>query len=291
MPKATLNIPSEMTFTGGTRNLTVGNLNGSGVLSLTGNLTVGGINKDVGFNGTFEGKVNVFKDGDGSWTFSKALAANEYTFRGGNIRLNNTKLTTSLFGSAVASVQDNATLIGQGTVGNIRFNSGGVLQPGNYSSSRRYGSITTTGFLNMYEGSKLNLIIYSNTGNQYSRSWVVVGGNFDLNGELNIELGEDFVPQNGDEFVMWTAKSFSGKPSAIHLPQLPEGLYWDTTDLLKPEGKLRVTNDPTIDPTGIQTVRLNGMEDGKIYTLGGKQVEMPLKQGVYIKNGKKFYVK
>jgi len=291
LPKATLNIPSEMTFTGGTRNLTVGNLNGSGVLSLTGNLTVGGINKDVGFNGTFEGKVNVFKDGDGSWTFSKALAANEYTFRGGNIRLNNTKLTTSLFGSAVASVQDNATLIGQGTVGNIRFNSGGVLQPGNYSSSRRYGSITTTGFLNMYEGSKLNLIIYSNTGNQYSRSWVVVGGNFDLNGELNIELGEDFVPQNGDEFVMWTAKSFSGKPSAIHLPQLPEGLYWDTTDLLKPEGKLRVTNDPTIDPTGIQTVRLNGMEDGKIYTLGGKQVEMPLKQGVYIKNGKKFYVK
>ena len=252
----------------------------------TGNLTVGGNNKDVSFNGTFEGKVNVFKDGDGSWTFSKALAANEYTFRGGDIRLNNTKLTTSLFGSAVASVQDNATLTGQGTVGNIRFNSGGVLQPGNFSSSRRYGSITTTGFLNMYNGSKLNLIIFSNTGNPYSRSWVVVGGNFDFNGELNVELGEGFVPENGDEFVMWTAKSFSGTPTAINLPALPEGLYWDTSNLLQKEGILRVTNT-----VGIDDVRVGNGNAGKTFSLDGVAVEKTQRNGIYIKNGKKIIVK
>ena len=286
LPKATLNISSGVTFTGGTRNLILGSLAGSGVLSLTGNLTVGGNNKDVSFNGTFEGKVNVFKDGDGSWTFSKALAANEYTFRGGNIGLNNTKLTTSLFGSAVASVQDNATLIGQGTVGNIRFNSGGVLQPGNFSSSRRYGSITTTGFLNMYNGSKLNLIIFSNTGNPYSRSWVVVGGNFDFNGELNVELGEGFVPENGDEFVMWTAKSFSGTPTAINLPALPEGLYWDTSNLLQKEGILRVTNT-----VGIDDVRVGNGNAGKTFSLDGVAVEKTQRNGIYIKNGKKIIVK
>ena len=286
LPKATLNISSGVTFTGGTRNLILGGLAGSGVLSLTGNLTVGGNNKDVSFNGSFEGKVNVFKDGDGSWTFSKALAANEYTFRGGEIRLNNTKLTTSLFGSAVASVQDNATLTGQGTVGNIRFNSGGVLQPGNFSSSRRYGSITTTGFLNMYNGSKLNLIIFSNTGNPYSRSWVVVGGNFDFNGELNVELGEGFVPENGDEFVMWTAKSFSGTPTAINLPALPEGLYWDTSNLLQKEGILRVTNT-----VGIDDVRVGNGNAGKTFSLDGVAVEKTQRNGIYIKNGKKIIVK
>lgn len=286
LPKATLNISSGVTFTGGTRNLILGSLAGSGVLSLTGNLTVGGNNKDVSFNGSFEGKVNVFKDGDGSWTFSKALAANEYTFRGGEIRLNNTKLTTSLFGSAVASVQDNATLIGQGTVGNIRFNSGGVLQPGNFSSSRRFGSITTTGFLNMYNGSKLNLIIFSNTGNPYSRSWVVVGGNFDFNGELNVELGEGFVPENGDEFVMWTAKSFSGTPTAINLPALPEGLYWDTSNLLQKEGILRVTNT-----VGIDDVRVGNGNAGKTFSLDGVAVEKTQRNGIYIKNGKKIIVK
>lgn len=287
LPKATLNISSGVTFTGGTRNLILGSLAGSGVLSLTGNLTVGGNNKDVSFNGSFEGKVNVFKDGDGSWTFSKALAANEYTFRGGEIRLNNTKLTTSLFGSAVASVQDNATLTGQGTVGNIRFNSGGVLQPGNFSSSRRYGSITTTGFLNMYNGSKLNLIIFSNTGNPYSRSWLVVGGNFDFNGELNIELGEGFVPQIGDEFVMWTAGSFSGTPSAIHLPALPSGLYWDTSDLLTKSGTLRVIDEAT----AIQSVTFGGKNDGKVYDLNGNRMQTPLKKGIYIKNGRKVVIK
>lgn len=287
LPKATLNISSGVTFTGGTRNLILGSLAGSGVLSLTGNLTVGGNNKDVSFSGTFEGKVNVFKDGDGSWTFSKALAANEYTFRGGDIRLNNTKLTTSLFGSAVASVQDNATLTGQGTVGNIRFNSGGVLQPGNFSSSRRYGSITTTGFLNMYNGSKLNLIIFSNTGNPYSRSWLVVGGNFDFNGELNIELGEGFVPQIGDEFVMWTAGSFSGTPSAIHLPALPSGLYWDTSDLLTKSGTLRVIDEAT----AIQSVTFGGKNDGKVYDLNGNRMQTPLKKGIYIKNGRKVVIK
>ena len=287
LPKATLNISSGTTFTGGTRNLTLGNLAGSGVLSLTGYLTVGGINKDVSFSGTFDGKVTVFKDGDGAWTFSKVLAANEYTFRGGEIRLNNTKVTTSLFGSAVASVQDKATMVGQGTVGNIRFNSGGVLQPGDYTSSRRYGSIKTTGFLYMYEGSKLNLVIFSNTGNQYSRSWLVVGGNFDFNGELNIELGEGFVPQIGDEFVMWTAGSFSGTPSAIHLPALPSGLYWDTSDLLTKSGTLRVIDEAT----AIQSVTSGGKNDGKIYDLSGNRVQTPLKKGIYIKNGRKVVIK
>ena len=287
LPKATLNISSGTTFTGGSRNLTLGNLAGSGVLSLTGYLTVGGINKDVSFSGTFDGKVTVFKDGDGAWTFSKVLAANEYTFRGGEIRLNNTKVTTSLFGSAVASVQDKAMMVGQGTVGNIRFNSGGVLQPGDYTSSRRYGSIKTTGFLYMYEGSKLNLVIYSNTGNQYSRSWLVVGGNFDFNGELNIELGEGFVPQIGDEFVMWTAGSFSGTPSAIHLPALPSGLYWDTSDLLTKSGTLRVIDEAT----AIRSVTFGGKNDGKIYDLNGNQVQTPLKKGIYIKNGRKVVIK
>ncbi len=200
--------------------------------------------------------------------------------------MNNTKLTTSLFGSAVASVQDNATLTGQGTVGNIRFNSGGVLQPGNFSSSRRYGSITTTGFLNMYNGSKLNLIIFSNTGNPYSRSWVVVGGNFDFNGELNVELGEGFVPENGDEFVMWTAKSFSGTPTAINLPALPEGLYWDTSNLLQKEGILRVTNT-----VGIDDVRVGNGNAGKTFSLDGVAVEKTQRNGIYIKNGKKIIVK
>ena len=86
----------------------------------------------------------------------------------------------------------------------------------------------------------------------------------------------------------WTAKNVKGTPTAINLPELPAGLYWDTSELLTPESKLVVTDQK---PTGIRNIRKNGMNDGKIYTLDGKRVEIPLKEGLYIKNGKKFYVK
>ena len=287
MPKATLNIPSGITFTGGSHNLTLGNLTGSGVLSLTGTLTVGGLNQDINFSGTFAGKVNVFKEGSGMWKFSKAQPANEYVFKGGEIRLNNDKLETSLFGTATATVQGKAQLTGLGTVGNIRFMENSVLQPGNLSTARHYGAITSTGFLYMYPGTKLNLQIFSNAGNQYSRSFLTVSGELQLNGEINIELGDGFVPSEGDSFSMWTAASFSGTPSAINLPALPSGLGWDTSELLTNTGTLRVVKKTT----AIQSVSAGSNSDGKIYDLNGNQVKTPLKKGIYIKNGRKVVIK
>lgn len=287
MPKATLSIPSGITFAGGSHNLTLGNLRGSGVLSLTGTLTVGGLNQDITFNGTFDGKVNVFKEGSGMWKFSKALPANEYVFKDGEIRLNNEKLQTSLFGTATATVQGKAQLTGLGTVGNIRFMENSVLQPGNLSTERHYGAITSTGFMYMYPGTKLNLQIFSNAGNQYSRSFLTVSGELQLNGEINIELGDGFVPSEGDSFSMWTAGSVSGTPSAINLPVLPSGLGWDTSELLTKTGTLRVVKKTT----AIQSVSASSNSDGKIYDLNGNQVKTPLKKGIYIKNGRKVVIK
>ena len=287
LPKATLNILSGITFVGGSHNLTLGHLTGSGVLSLTGTLTVGGLNQDINYNGTFEGKVNVFKEGSGMWKFSKALPANEYVFKGGEIRLNNDKLETSLFGTATATVQGKAQLTGLGTVGNIRFMENAVLQPGNLSTARHYGAIVSTGFLYLYPGTKLNLQIFSNAGNQYSRSFLTVKGELQLNGEINIGLGDGFVPSEGDSFSMWTAGSVSGTPSAINLPALPSGLGWDTSELLTKTGTLRVVKKTT----AIQSVSAGSNNDGKIYDLNGNQVKTPLKKGIYIKNGRKVVIK
>ena len=43
--------------------------------------------------------------------------------------------------------------------------------------------------------------------------------------------------------------------------------------------------------TGIDTIKNNVVEDGKIYNLQGMEVKRPLKSGIYIRNGKKFIVK
>lgn len=117
-----------------------------------------------------------------------------------------------------------------------------------------------------------------------ARSYLTVGGDLNLSGDITIELG--FTPAIGDELIFWTAKNVIGTPTSINLPDLPEGLEWDTTDLLKTTGTLRVKA-----ATGIQNISANKSNNGKTYTLDGKVVENPTKKGIYIKNGKKVVIK
>lgn len=95
------------------------------------------------------------------------------------------------------------------------------------------------------------------------------------------------------------------------------GLYKVYTRIIKvgPEGELTigVTKDKQVDSDwavfdnfrltyfgkhvsqeiidGINTVKNNSIENGKIYNLQGMEVRRPLKRGIYICNGKKFIVK
>ena len=95
----------------------------------------------------------------------------------------------------------------------------------------------------------------------------------------------------GTILTLWKAGSFSKiEGLVINLPELPEGLYWDTTNLLTKEGTLKVTNTPT----GIHATRSNSQFstlNSQLYNLQGMPVAEPLKPGVYIKNGKKIIIK
>ena len=286
LPKATLVIDGSTTFTSSQSSLTLGALNGSGTLAMTGNLTVGKANRDMNFSGTFSGQVNVFKEGTGTWTFKSAVNAKEYTFREGDVVLNNANSTTSLFGSATATVQNTAFLKGVGTVGNVRVIEGGTVEPGDVTKTRHYGAISSTGFMYFYPNTSLNLNVYKVLTNNNGRSFLKVSGKLEIKGDINIGMGEEYEPQAGDEFIMWTCGSLDAAPTAINLPALPEGLEWDTTDLLTTTGTLRVKAS-----TGIDNIAAKDNTPGTTYTLDGKPVESPTKKGVYIKNGKKMVIK
>ena len=93
----------------------------------------------------------------------------------------------------------------------------------------------------------------------------------------------------GDQVSLWHVGSLSVVQGiAIHLPELPEGLYWDTTDLLTANGVLRVTNDSSV---GISTAIADSETNRQIYTIGGVKLEEPQRSGIYIVNGKKVYIK
>ena len=286
LPKGTMNIPAGSTVNAESRSFTLGNLTGSGTLATSGTVTIGSLNQDITYTGSFSG-TTVIKTGTGSWTFTRPVSGvNSYTFKGGNIQLNSTN-STPLFGSSLATVENEAVLKGTGTVAALAFQSGGTLMPGSYTSSRRYGAITSTGTVSLYAGSKLYLAVYSNKNNNGARSYLTVGGDLKLYGDIYIELGSDYTPAAGDEIIFWTvAKEVTGNP-VLHLPELPAGLYWDTSDLLTKEGKLRVTDQST----GIQSIEADAMEGGTYYTIDGKRIDKPAKKGIYIRNGKKIIIK
>ena len=94
----------------------------------------------------------------------------------------------------------------------------------------------------------------------------------------------------GDEVVLWKCGSLQTTSNLlVNLPELPEGLYWDTSQFLKKEGKLKVTDTPT----GIVERRMEGENDrrsGEVYDLQGRKQSAPRK-GLYINNGKKIVIR
>jgi len=119
-------------------------------------------------------------------------------------------------------------------------------------------------------------------------SYIEVERTLIVNGDINVTLKGNLA--KGDAITLWKAGSLQANNNVtLNLPTLPAGLYWDTSNLLKAEGVLKVTDQ---EPTGILNIKGDaGSESGKIYDLMGKPVEYPLKKGIYIMNGKKIIIK
>ena len=121
-----------------------------------------------------------------------------------------------------------------------------------------------------------------------------------LNGEVEIRLNSNYMPAPGDSIVLWAARNFQGNPTLI-LPDLPEGLAWDTSELLKPTGVLKVV-EATSAIASLQAGKayicevftLDGNRLGTVSTtperlsesvkqlIGGAWATSPARQGVYV---------
>ena len=122
-----------------------------------------------------------------------------------------------------------------------------------------------------------------------SHSYIEVAGTLIVSGSIDISLKSKEM-KVGDEVVLWKAGALQTTSSTVvNLPELPEGLYWDTSELLKKEGKLKVTDVPT----GIRNLTPALSEgEGVWYTLDGRKLNgEPKTKGIYIRNGKKTVIK
>ena len=127
-----------------------------------------------------------------------------------------------------------------------------------------------------------------------SNTYIEVAGTLLVRNHITVTLTGQL--KAGDEVVLWKAGSLqTSKDLVVNLPELPEGLYWDTSDLLKKEGKLKVTDEttgmrPTPGPIPEQSspTRSLSLNGGEWYDMSGRKLNgEPQQKGVYIHKGKK----
>lgn len=298
MPKATLNVESGTIINNEGNAFSIGALTGSGTIMGTGTYTLGTKGTNFNFDGTISS--NVIKTGSSIWTIGSGQSQTSIgtiTVNDGVLSLNNTSATTTMTGSNAMSIKGTGMLAGMGYCGNsaIYIQTGGTLHPGMSTSNNPTGCITTSGNITAQSGSNIALSFFNARNYVSSRSFLKVGGTLTVNGNINVNWYHtsltSYVPSEGDSIVLWTATKFAGNPT-LNLPELPDGLTWDTSDLLKPTGILRITST-----SGVNTISDNEDVTCEVYTTSGiKMAEFsstrdqvksnftktPLSQGTYI---------
>lgn len=267
LAKATLEIGAGTTFkntesqNNRARNtdMHIGALAGGGVLGGVGTYHIGGKNTDTSYSGTFGDGINIVKEGTGTITLSKAQTKmGTLTFKSGtiNLRNNDENDTQTMTGTSPLTV--NGTLTGCGYVGNktVTFAEGSVLRPYNTTKRNTYRTLHFTGDVTMEPGSEVQLELTDK--DKYSS--VDVTGSASL---APVKVSLAYTPELGDEFTLWTIGNPEGVP-ALELPALPEGLYWDTTELSAANGLVKIT-----DSAGIDSVDDNSPAECRIVSLDG----------------------
>ena len=196
------------------------------------------------------------------------------TVNEGELRLKSTT-TDKVFGSYDMAVVGTGVLSGRGTLHNIAVNSGATLHPGLVSSSTLLGAISSANGIYCYAGSKLHFTLFANKNGGtdvdggVTRTYMNVASTLSLEGDLVIDAKSAYLKNAkvGDTFVLWIAKKFEGTPTTVTLPTLPEGLEWDTTDLYKPTGVLKV-----VVSTGISNLKSDVTFNGIVYTTNGIKI-------------------
>lgn len=283
LPKGTLDIAAGVIVQNSGKTWKIGAVTGTGALgggctfnnnSSAGTNTwqVGSLGTDFEFGGTVTGGATRFeKVGDGIMTLTGQGSdhTGTNTVTAGTLCLNNSKASKAMLGTGTLTVKTGTALTGTGLLANaVTLNSGALLRPGLRETSLS-GTISFSGKnVTVSKGATLQLMI--NGGSLFTKLADI--GTFTLNGTLVVRVREEASGLTvGKEFALWTASKNTFAPSDLVLDALPEGLYWDITDLSS--GILRVTDDPVLAIR--QEVTLPSLVSTEYYDLRGQRIASP----------------
>lgn len=287
LPNATLNVTAGTYVYNEGKNIPVGSLTGTGYLLGSGKWIVGSLNKDftlntnigtsVNINGDYSDVINVTatpveKVGTGKMFISAGKINGALTVSGGTVAFNDKSLSTLIHGGFATTINDGGLITGQGKLNTLTINSGGELRPCAATSlnANNPGTIQTVARLLVNKGGIVNFIV-GTTNSQLKP------GNMTFSGTVKVTLQNNYTPKAGDEFTLWQTNTIgnASKVTAFELPELPAGLYWDTTSLIDADAKplktgvLKITNDGSV---GIGQLPMDANVSCDVYTTGGTLV-------------------
>ena len=232
----------------------------------------------------YTGTVNITKVGTGDW---RLTGSNDYkgttSISGGRLIVNGTNS-----GTGQVIVSGGATLAGKGTVaGKVAVMSEATLFAGDTLINAH--TLKLTGGCTVNAGGIVEVPLYSN-GDAVKCNRIQVTGNFQINdATLRLDLAETEGFKDGASFYIFNIGSatVSGTGFVNIEPARPSATQvWDTSKLLT-LGILYVRAD---EASGVSEIISSDNDNAPVYDLSGRRVANPTK-GIYIKNGKKYFMK
>ncbi|MCR4918685.1 MAG: carbohydrate-binding protein [Prevotella sp.] len=264
LPNATLNLEDGFTFTSHSA-MEIGAVTGTGTLGGTNAYTLGTNNKD--FRVTFNCTAPIIKKGTGNMTIGTAgKIKNAVTVNEGELRFSHSSMTTLEHGTYATVVNNGGTVRGTGLLNSLTAYNGSDVYP-MVPSSGTPAKLKVNNIVRFNAGANLHLTVRSNASCSQ-----LLASMFTMNGNVVVELLDSYQPAAGDSLQLWTISNTVAGTPVLQLPELPAGLYWDTTSLIDAAGKpmkngvLLVTDD---EPMGIAAASASVERTYSVYSLAG----------------------
>lgn len=254
LPNATVNVQQDVMMSNEGKDMVIGKVTGSGTLTGSGRWILGSNDKDFYMNteigvtyerkNAYGGNIGkstspVVKRGAGRMMMQNVGKINgTLTVEQGTVSFNNADLSTLVNGSNATTIKNGGRLTGQGLLYSLAVESGGEVIPcGSYLNEKTPGTLKVNQLMRFDKGSTVTFLF-----NGIKKSTLQTA-RLTMNGTITVMLLNDYTPKSGDEFTLWTATgSVTGTPT-FDLPELPDGLTWDTSGLTGQTGMLRVVEN------------------------------------------------
>lgn len=265
LPKATLNVPAGVIVSNGGKDFRVGSTAGGGTLGGDGAWMVGGNDNDFNFGLTSTGKL--VKEGTGRMLLLSTGKVKGTLFVNEGTLSFATGTSAPVVGSTL-TVNGEAQLKGTGLVTSVLLNGTSHFAAMSPYSDDRGGVFKTTGVFRMASTATAEFVVSGKSGSRVTGSQVQCGNVLSL-GHVAVRLASTYTPAVGDSICLWTCTRVAQQPTSLTLPDLPEGMAWDSASLTdgSTTGYLRI-----VQSTGIGRLAADGEATVEVYTLAGVKV-------------------